>query len=209
MPAVNNLKVERSFVAGVWLRAKGVRSKTGFGWGIIVLAASTGVAAWLVAGVARWLAIAIALVSVGYMLYQYRKWNRRGWQQVHFRAMLAYSGMAGREHAIARQSAREFDLHNACTQLGLLLCGDDNRAAVETLLRDLITSQGAFLVGLVERHAAEVLPGAALELCRDVTARLRGVHLGPQLVIASVIETTYGGAEAARYAVALVTGDAD
>jgi hypothetical protein len=189
--------------------ASDLKWRTGFGWGIIVLAASAGVAAWLVAGVSRWLAIAIALASVGYMLYQQRKWNRRGWQQVHFRAMLAYSGIAGREHAIARRSAREFDLHEACRQLGLLLCGDDNRAAVEAILRDLTTSQGAFLVGLVERHAAEILPGAPLELRRDVTARLRGVHFGPQLVIASVIENTYGGAEAALYAVALVTGDAD
>jgi hypothetical protein len=189
--------------------ASDLKWRTGFGWGIIVLGASAGVAAWLAAGVARWLAIAIALASVAYMLYQYRKWNRRGWQQVHFRAMLAYAGIAGREHAKARQSAREFDLHNACTQLGLLLCGEDNREAVEAILRDLTSAQGAFLVGLLERHAAEVLPGAPFELRRDVTARLGGVHFGPQLVIASVIENTYGGAEAARYAVALVTGDAD
>lgn len=189
--------------------ASDLKWRTGFDWGAIVLVVSAGVAAWLAAGVARWLAITIALVAAAYMLYQYRRWNRRGWREVHFRAMLAYSGIAGREHAIARQSAREFDLGNACTQLGLLLCGDDKRAAVEGILRDLSNQQGAFLVGLVERHVAEVLPGAPLELRRDVTARLRGVRLGPQLVIASVIENTYGGAEAARYAVALVTGDAD
>jgi hypothetical protein len=77
------------------------------------------------------------------------------------------------------------------------------------MLVDLARAQGAFLAGLVERHAAEVLPGAPFELRRDVIVRLRGIGFGPQLVIASVIENIHGGAEAARYAVALATGDAD
>jgi hypothetical protein len=189
--------------------ASDLKWRTGFGWGAISIIASAGVGAWLSAGVVRLLAIAIALVAGAYMIYQYWKWNRRGWRQVHFRAMLAYSGIAGREHAIARQAAREFDLGKACAELGLLLCGEDKMAAVDAMLTDLINEQGAFLAGLVERHAAEVLPGASLELRCDVIARLRGVRLGPQLVIASVIENTYGGAEAARYALALVAGDAD
>jgi hypothetical protein len=189
--------------------ASDLKWRTGFGWAPVAILACALLAAWLVAGAARWLAITIALVAAAYMLYQYRKWNRRGWRQVHFRAMLAYSGISGREHAIARQSARAFDLDDACTQLGLVLCGDNNRAAVEVILRELTNRQGAFLAGLVERHAREVLPGAPFELRRDVTARLRSVRFGPQLVIAAVIENVYGGAEAARYAVALVTGDAD
>jgi hypothetical protein len=77
------------------------------------------------------------------------------------------------------------------------------------MLSDLTHLQGAYLAGLVERHAAEVLPGAAYEFRRDLAARLRGIRLGPQLVIASVIENTHGGAEAARYAIALATGDAE
>lgn len=189
--------------------ASNLKWRTGFDWGAIVLLAAGGVAAWLASGVVQWLGIAVAILAGAYMAYQYRKWNRPGWQEVHFRAMLAYAGIAGREHAIARQSASEFDARTACTQLGLLLCGEDKKSAVEAIMTDLTNHQGAVLAGVVERHAAEVLPGAPLELRRDITARLRGIRLGPQLVIASVIENTYGGVEAARYAVALVTGDAD
>jgi len=149
------------------------------------------------------------MLVAAYMVYQYRRWNGRQWRQVHFRAMLAYSGIAVREQANARDSGKLFDLGHACKQLGLLLCGEDKKSVVDAMLMELTSKQGGFLAGLVERHAAEVLPGAPFEFRRDVITRLRGVRLGPQLVIASVIENTYGEAEAARYAVALVTGDAE
>jgi hypothetical protein len=188
--------------------ASDLKWRTGFDWSAILVIVSAGAAAVLSAGVTRWLGIAIAMLAAAYMIYQYRKWNGRGWRQVHFRAMLAYAGIAGRERANSRASGRAFDLGTACTQLGLLLCGEDRKSVVDVMLMDLTRVQGAFLAGLVERHAAEVLPGAPFEFRRDVISRLRGVRLGPQLVIASVIENTHGGAEAARYAVALVTGDA-
>jgi hypothetical protein len=122
--------------------------------------------------------------------------------------MLAYAGIAEREHRLAREVGRKFDVRHACSQLGLLLCGENNQSAVDAMLADLARQQGSFLAGLVERHSAEVLPGPATELRRDIAARLRGVRLGPQLVIAAVIENTCGGQEAARYAVALAVGDA-
>jgi hypothetical protein len=183
--------------------------RTGFGWGAVSLLLCSGLASLFFTGAVRWFALGIAGLASTYLVYQYRRWNGRGWRQVHFRAMLAYSGIAGREHDVARQAGREFDLHSACSQLALLLCGEPNRSAVEAILSDLAKQQGAFLAGLVERHASEVLPGAPLELRRDIVSRLRGVRLGPQLVIASVIENTFGGPEAARYAVALATGDAE
>ena len=189
--------------------ASHLKWRTGFGWGAVLVAAFAGAAALSSAGVTRWLGIATATLAVAFMIYRYRKWNGRGWRRVHFRAMLAYSGIAGREHAIARDSGRAFDFGSACTQLGLLLCGEDKKSAVDAMLMDLTSAQGAFLAGLLERHAAEALPGAPFEFRRDVIERLRAVRFGPQLVIAYVIENTHGGAEAARYAVALVTGDAE
>ena len=165
-------------------------------------------AAGLAAGAARWIAAAAALVASGYMVYRYRSWNGRGWRKVHFRAMLAYAGITARERAIADASDRPFDPGRACAQLGVLLCGDDRRAVVEAILEELMREQGAFLAGLFERHAAQVLPGAPYELRRDLTARLRAMRFGPQLVIAWVIENVYGGPEAARYAVAIASGDA-
>lgn len=179
----------------------------GFGWEPIVVLAFAGVAATVSTGAFRWLAVSLAAGAAGYAWYRYRKWNGRAWRRIHFRAMLAYSGIVGRERAFAREAGRPLDVRRTCSALGLLLCGEEKRAAVEAMLADLDRYEGAFLAGLVERHAAEVLPGASAELRRDVSARLRAMRFGPELVIASVIENIHGGAEAARYAVAVAAGD--
>lgn len=189
--------------------ASDLKWRMGFGWGAVLLLIGSSLAAVLATGAAAWLGIGVGALGVAYTVYRYRKWNGRGWRQVHFRAMLAYAGIAGHEQAVARNSGKEFDVRGACLRLGILLCGDDNQSAVDAMLSDLNSQQGAFLAGLVERHDAQVLPSAPIELRRDVIARLRGIRFCPQLVIASVIENTYGEIEAARYAVALVMGDAD
>jgi hypothetical protein len=179
----------------------------GFGWEPLVVFACGMAAAVFSTGVSRWAALCVALGAGVYAFHRYRKWNGRAWRQIHFRAMLAYSGIVGREQAFAGQAGRPFDVRSSCSALGLLLCGEEKRAAVEAMLAELDRYEGAFLAGLVERHAAEVLPGASAELRRDVASRLRAIRFGPELVIASVIENIHGGAEAARYAVAVAAGD--
>ncbi len=187
--------------------ASDLRWRTGFGWEPVVVLGCAAVAAVVSAGAFRWLALGLAAGAAAYAFYRYRKWNGRPWRQIHFRAMLAYSGILGREQAVAREAGRPLDVRHTCSALGLLLCGEEKRGAVEAMLADLDRYEGAFLAGLVERHAAEVLPGASAELRRAVTARLRAMRFGPELVIASVIENIHGGAEAARYAVAVAAGD--
>jgi hypothetical protein len=174
---------------------------------LILACAAAGAVVWT--GLGRWLAVLVVAIVGAYLVYRYRKWNGRAWRQVHFRAMLAYSGIAGRENAMAQQTGRPFDVQRACSSLGLLLCGEDRQPVVETMLAELGRYEGAFLAGLVERHAAEVLPGASFEVRSAVIARLRSVRFGPELVIASVIENIHGGAEAARYAIAVAAGDTE
>ena len=189
-------------------RASDLEWRTGFGWGPVLALVGGAMAAAVSAGAARWAATAVAVAAGAYAAYQYRRWNSRAWRRVHFRAMFAYADIAERERAGARRDGREFDARRACAELGLLLCGDDKPAVVDAMLAELGRYEGAFLAGLVERHAGEALQGAPFELRRDVLARLRSMRFGPELVIAFVIENVYGGAEAARYAVALATGSA-
>ena len=187
--------------------ASELKWRTGFGWDPVLVFACAILAAVFGTGFTQWLAVAVAAGAAAYAMYRYRKWNGRGWRQVHFRAMLAYSNIVRREDALSRHSGRPFDVHVTCSALGLLLCGEEKVTAVDAMLKELDRYEGAFLAGLVERYAAEVLPGASAELRHDVIARLRTVRFGPELVIASVIENIHGGREAARYAVAVAAGD--
>ena len=187
--------------------ASDLKWRTGFGWEPVLVFACALVAGVAVTGMTRWMAVAVAVAAAIYAVYRYRKWNGRGWRQVHFRAMLAYSNIVRREDALARHSGRPFDVRVTCSALGLLLCGEEKVIAVDAMLKELDRYEGAFLAGLVERYGAEVLPGASAELRRDVIARLRAVRFGPELVIASVIENIHGGPEAARYAIAVAAGD--
>lgn len=189
--------------------ASSLKWRTGFGWGAVVLLACSAIATVLFTGAARLLPMAAGIVTGAYTVQQYRKWNGRGWRQVHFRAMLAYSGIAENEDAIARQAGQDLDIHRACSRLLLQLYGNDQAPAVDALLSELTSEQGAFLADLVERHAEEVLSGSSLEVRADLMARVRGVRFGPQLVIASAIEARYGGVEASRYAIALVKGETE
>lgn len=187
--------------------ASELKWRTGFGWEPVLVFACAFIAAVVGSGFTRWLGLAVAAGAAAYATYRYRKWNGRGWRQVHFRAMLAYSNIVRREDAVSRHSGRPFDVHVTCSALGLLLCGEDKVAAVDAMLKELDRYEGAFLAGLVERYATDVLPGASADLRRDIIAHLRAVRLGPELVIASVIENIHGGPEAARYAVAVAAGD--
>jgi hypothetical protein len=188
--------------------ASDLKWRTGFGPGLVMVLVGATVAAPLAAGTARWLAIAAAMMTAAYAVYQYRRWNASGWRRVHFRAMLAYNAIAARLRATSGAQGGEPDPRVVCAELGLLLCGEHRKPVVDRMVSDLMRSEGAFLAGLVERHAAEVLPGATFEFRREMAAGLRSIPFGPHLVIASVIENIYGGPEAARYAIAVATGEA-
>jgi hypothetical protein len=187
--------------------ASDLKWRMGFGWEPVLVCACALGAVALGSGFTRWVGLAVAAAAAAYAAYRYRKWNGRGWRQVHFRAMLAYANIVRRENTLARHSGRPFDVRITCSALGLLLCGEEKISAVDAMLKELDRYEGAFLAGLVERYGAEVLPGASAELRHDLIARLRGVRFGPELVIASVIENIHGGPEAARYAIAVAAGD--
>ena len=168
--------------------ASSLKWRMGFGPEPIVVALCAALAAVASGGIMRWLAAAVFLLACGYAAYHYRRWNAPGWRKVHFRAMLAYAQIAERQQAVAGESGREPDATRACVELGLLLCGEDRTAVVDAMLAELRRYEGAYLVGLFERHAAQVLPGATVDLRHDSAARLRAMRLWPELVIASVIE---------------------
>lgn len=182
--------------------------RTGFGWGsVVALTGGLGLVA-LSASVGRWVGAGITFFALAFVVMQYRKWNGEPWRKLHFRAMLAYARIAGLQQALAQAQGTPFDARAACRELGILLCGPDKSVAVDVMVESLAEEQGAYLADLFERHCSTVVPTLPQSDRSRVADHLRGVTLGPQLVIANVLENTHGHLEATKYAVALFNGDA-
>jgi hypothetical protein len=185
-----------------------LRWRMGFGSLSVACLVLSGVTALLTSGLMRWIASAASALVLIYMIARYRKWNGSGWRRVHFRAMLAYASIAGKESAEASREHREFDRIRACRQLGYAICGGQSAAAVDEMVLALTREEGQYLAALLREHVEEVLPNATDMQLTAITEGFRKIRFGPQLIIANVIENSFGAVEAARYGLALLSGKA-
>ena len=179
------------------------------GWGTVSIVAVFVVISLASSGIVRWSAIVMAIISFAFLVIQYKNWNTKGWRQVHGPAMLVYAGIAGEESARAQLANREFDRVRACRELGLRLTGKGREQNVEAMISALQHEQGNYLAALFERHAQELLPKINVEQVSSFSNVLRRIEFGPQLVIANVVENTYGSLEAARYSLALLKANSN
>jgi hypothetical protein len=104
----------------------------------------------------------------------------------------------------SKQESREYDQTRACRALALTLVGKGKEANVEAMITTLQREQGTYLATIFEKHARELLPKIDPEQISRFSDVLRKIDLRPQLVVANVVENTFGSLEAARYALALL-----
>jgi len=119
--------------------------------------------------------------------------------------MWLYQSIAAEETVNAKRSNREFSHAQACRELGFVLTGSGRETNVEAMVSALQHEQGSYLAALFVEHAQELLPKANPEQIEEFSDVLCAFKLGPQLVVANIVENTYGRLEAARYALALLT----
>jgi hypothetical protein len=179
----------------------------GFDWnGLVFLLAALTVAA-VARGPIQIFAATVALLSFLMIAWRTFRWNRKGWAQVHHRAMLVYADIARSEDLKARRENRTYNRIDAWTALGVAIAGrQSSKQGIDAMIHFLDTERGAYFARLVERHGAEPIPDDDARVWLAEWAR--NVEFGPQLVIGHVVENTFGGAEAARYALALIRREA-
>jgi len=156
----------------------------------------------------RVISITFAILVCIFIVYQYHKWNSKGWPSVHWRSMLLYSSLAGLETAKAKAEGREFDRVTACRELALKMCGLGKEINVNIMIDALTQEKGSYLASLLIDHRSELLADASDETVNNVIEAVQSLDFGPQLVICNVVENTFGRAEAARYALALAEHNA-
>jgi hypothetical protein len=182
----------------------GLKWQFGFGWGSVSFFVAFVIISLASSGIVRWVSIVITILAFAFLVVQYKNWNTKGWRQVHGRAMQLYVPIAAKETINAKRANREFSHVQACRELGLALTGKGREVNVEAMISALQHEQGSYLASLFERHARELLPNADAQQVSNFSDVLHKVELGPQLVVANVVENTYGGLEGARYALALL-----
>jgi hypothetical protein len=179
----------------------------GFGWSSILTVVACGVGINLLTGPVAWALYVPFLLVALYMTVRFRLFNAQPWRRVHARAMIAYGRLAGQEYDSAKEGGREFDITAPCRAFAAEQLPGIGSEEIEALLgsgRKRYYSQlvdaypEVFLRGIGEARHPAVLESVR----RDIEAS----DLGPDIVIAKVIERRHDRREAANYLHALLLG---
>lgn len=170
------------------------------------------VGAILSEGALRGVLAVLAVLGTLLLAFRYYQWNGSPWRRVHFRAMRVFAYLAGQEMGRSDRQGTQYDLNGVCHRLAVVLCGaegrPDRQLSVEAMMDALSLEEGEYLAKLVSQQASKLLPTLTAQQIETLVKPLRAMELCPQLVIANVIENTFGEEEAARYALAILQGSA-
>ncbi len=183
-----------------------IRYLCGFGWGTLILFAALLAISVHFTGPISWISSVLLTFVTCYMLYQIWKYNGSPWRRIHFRAMLLYAHAAGIESYLAEREKRSFQTGNACQSLANYYIVDEVDAYSTISILDMFG--GKHVADALINHKRELFPQINEELFKDMINHLYSLKLCPQIVIAKIIDQTYGEKETAKYAYALLTGDA-
>jgi hypothetical protein len=123
--------------------------------------------------------------------------------------MLLYAEIAGAEMGRASSAGREFDITSACHRLAAALVrGKWREPLADALIACLRTEAGAYFARLLQQHGREAHSRLDDETLQYLVEVANKVEFGPQLVIANIVENTFGSIEAAKYVIAVLSGRA-
>lgn len=185
-----------------------LRWKLGFGWTNLALLIILFSLSIYFKGVMRGITGTLFTFICIFTCYRYYQWNSTPWRKVHGRAMLLYAKHASIESSTANRENRSFEIENACCRMALEMCGNNNELNVTIMIGCLSEEQGNYLARLLEDHLISLLPNIQHEAILEIISTAKKIPLCPQLVIANIIENTFGPIEATKYALALLSGEA-
>lgn len=182
--------------------------RMGFGWTTVFFLVILLIGIISFKGVPKGISIALFILVSSYACYRVYSWNGSPWRRVHGRGMLVYATCAGSERATSLEENRDFSSELACYQMAIQICGANKEMEVSMMIGELSGEKGSYFANLIARFGKDVdarLTDDAIEALTDIT---RKIDLCPQLIIANIIENTYGQLEATRYSIAVLTGKA-
>ena len=129
------------------------------------------------------------------------------WEKIHKGGMRAHYRCWGAECGAAEREGREPDLGNALNSLAEELFSTDPVGLART--QQILTSmRGRYLSETFRSHIGELGDSLNEDQIDKLASCFDPDRLNPVLVICSYIEACHGGAEAARYLAAVISGEA-
>lgn len=172
----------------------------GFGWTSVILLICSIIGAATFPAPGQGLFGLVAIIAIIYMFKSYRNWNGTLWKQSHGRGMLLYRLFEKTENSQSKKEHRPFSMRNACYMMAEKMCGEEKSLEISAMIDYLQNVQGNYLRDLILSY-----PVRDFQYIADAASKIK---FCPQLIIANIIQNTYGPEEAAQYAIALATGKA-
>lgn len=177
----------------------------GFGWPSIATVVACGIGIqFLPAPFSLVLYIPFLVVAL-YMSVRFRLFTRQPWRRFHARAMASFGRLAANEYEAARREGRDYDIRNPCRSLARELFGDDGGELLDDAGRK------AYYRGLATEFAPLFVEGVAddrrNQVAAGIASDIEASRLGPDVLVARMIETRHSRREAANYLRALMAGE--
>ena len=142
-----------------------------------------------------WIILILAIIV---LFVWWRHHNSDPIRSIHNKAMRIFAHYAGLEMAAAKRDGREYDVSVPCQQMALDMCGADKKENVKVMISELQDELGAYFL--------EILSSGYVTTTPDLINRASVDKMCPQLVIANIIDNTYGRETASIYVLGLFTG---
>lgn len=158
----------------------------------------------------HWILYILFVITLAFIVTKARLYHKEPWRRIHALGMHHYYQLLKGELESAKKENRDYNLPYLYTKLADILLEGEARTQFdkEQLLNDeqrkdyyrkLVADYPQAFTHQIKAYKHE-------EAIEAVLTDIKASELGPDIVIARAIESSYNSMEAARYLLALVTG---
>lgn len=178
----------------------------GFGMPTILINVILGTVTYLSSGMIQGIILSFLILSLIFTFYRYYHWNGSPRNRVNGRAMLLFTHHSGKELYRSKNENRPYDIAKPCYRMAVDMCGNEKILEITDMIRFLSDEKGNYFAYLIKNNAKNVFPTMGNTTIQNYITMTNRIDMCPQLVIAHVLENSYGPIEATKYVFDVMNG---
>lgn len=180
----------------------------GIGWPSVIFLTLIIVLSSFANGWVLWFYMIILALFFVLVIYRVYRWNGSPWRRIHFRGMLVFSSLAGKESAESRIENREYDIKIPIYRMLHIMSYKHGKELAEEIYDDIEVNGSDIYYHILDKHIRGLRPDLSdfdiIMLLHEASKSA----ISPYLALACLIEKKYGSMEAAKYVLALINKEA-